>query len=72
MVDGPWKLAQFQSDGYYAWVPNKNYSGPDKPLLSKVIFTPFTTDAAEMDTLRSGTSLTVACCRSTTSPRSAR
>ena len=60
VVDGPWKLAQFSSDGYYAWVPNTNYSGPDKPLLSKVIFTPFTTDDAEMDTLRSGTSLTVA------------
>jgi peptide/nickel transport system substrate-binding protein len=60
VVDGPWKLAQFQSDGYYVWVPNKNYSGPDKPKLSKVIFTPFTTDTAEMDTLRSGTSLSVA------------
>jgi len=60
VVDGPWKLAQFQSNGYYVWVPNKNYSGPDKPRLSKVIFTPFTTDTAEMDTLRSGTSLTVA------------
>jgi peptide/nickel transport system substrate-binding protein len=60
VVDGPWKLAQFTSDGYYVWVPNTNYSGPDKPVLSKVIFTPFTTDDAEMDTLRSGTSLTVA------------
>ena len=60
VVDGPWKLSQFQSDGYYSWVPNPAYSGPDKPALSKVIFTPFTTDAAEMDTLRSGTSLTVA------------
>jgi peptide/nickel transport system substrate-binding protein len=59
VVDGPWKLAQFQSSGYYVWVPNKNYSGPDKPVLSKAIFTPFTTDAAEMDTLRSGTSLTI-------------
>lgn len=60
VVDGPWQLAQFQSDGYYSWVPNKNYSGSDKPVLSKVVFTPFTTDDAEMDTLRSGTSLTVA------------
>jgi peptide/nickel transport system substrate-binding protein len=60
VVDGPWKLAQFQSDGYYVWVPNSNYSGPDKPALSKAIFVPFTTDAATMDTLRSGTSLTVA------------
>src|ERR1700733_4637369 len=59
VVDGPWKLAQFQSSGYYVWEPNKNYSGPDKPILSKAIFTPFTTDAAEMDTLRSGTSLTI-------------
>jgi len=60
VVDGPWKLSQFQSDGYYSWVPNTSYSGSAKPILSKVIFTPFTTDAAEMDTLRSGTTLTVA------------
>ncbi len=60
VVDGPWQLATFQSDGYYAWVPNKNYSGPDKPTLAKVIWTPFTTDTSEMDTLRSGTSLDLA------------
>ena len=29
VVDGPFKLAQFDSSGYYAFVPNKNYSGPD-------------------------------------------
>jgi peptide/nickel transport system substrate-binding protein len=60
VVDGPWKLAAFNSSGYYAWVPNKNYSGPDKPYLSKVEWTPFTDDTAEMDTLRSGTSLDLA------------
>jgi peptide/nickel transport system substrate-binding protein len=60
VVYGPWKLQEFLSSGYYAWVPNKNYSGPDKPVLSKVIWTPFTDDTAEMDTLRSGTSLDVA------------
>jgi peptide/nickel transport system substrate-binding protein len=60
VVDGPWKLAAFQSSGYYAWVPNKNYSGPDKPVLNKVIWTPFTDDTSEMDTLRSNTSLDVA------------
>ena len=60
VVDGPWKLSQFQSDGYYSYVPNKSYSGPAKPVLSKVIWTPFTTDTAEMDTLRSGTSLDLA------------
>jgi peptide/nickel transport system substrate-binding protein len=60
VVDGPWKLAQFQSDGYYVLVPNKNYSGPDKPVLDKVVYTPFTSENAEIDTLRSGTSLNVA------------
>jgi peptide/nickel transport system substrate-binding protein len=60
VVDGPWKLGTFNSNGYYTWVPNKNYSGPDKPILSKVVETPFTTDTAEMDTLRSGTSLDLA------------
>jgi peptide/nickel transport system substrate-binding protein len=57
VVDGPWKLATFNSNGYYTWVPNKNYSGPDRPILNKVVLTPFTTDTAEMNTLRSGTSL---------------
>jgi peptide/nickel transport system substrate-binding protein len=57
VVDGPWTLQTFNSNGYYAWVPNKNYSGPDKPKLDKVIWTPFTTDTAEMNTLRSGTTL---------------
>jgi len=61
VVDGPWKLAKFVSgDGYYAWVPNKNYSGPDKPLLSEYVAEPFTSDTAELDTLRSGISLDVA------------
>jgi peptide/nickel transport system substrate-binding protein len=57
VVDGPWKLAAFTSNGYYAWVPNKNYSGPDKPILNKVVWTPFTNDTAEMNTLRSGTGI---------------
>jgi peptide/nickel transport system substrate-binding protein len=57
VVDGPWKLGSFNSNGYYSWVPNRNYSGPDKPILDKAVWTPFTTDTAEMDTLRSGTSL---------------
>jgi peptide/nickel transport system substrate-binding protein len=60
VVDGPWKLGTFESDGYYSWVRNQNYSGPDKPILDKVVWTPFTTDTAEMTTLRSGTSLDLA------------
>ncbi len=57
VVDGPWTLQTFNSNGFYAWVPNKHYSGPAKPKLDKVVWTPFTTDTAEMNTLRSGTTL---------------
>jgi peptide/nickel transport system substrate-binding protein len=60
VVDGPWHTSEFQSDGYYVWTPNTAYSGPVKPVVSKVIFTPFTTDAAEVDTLRAGTSAATA------------
>jgi peptide/nickel transport system substrate-binding protein len=59
VVDGPWKLKSFSTDGEYIYVPNKNYSGPDKPTLNEVINQPFTTDTAEFDALRSGGSLTV-------------
>lgn len=60
VVDGPWALSQFTaSTGYYTYVPNKHYSGPDKPFLSKVINEPFTTDTAELDELRAGSSLDV-------------
>ncbi len=60
VVDGPWRLGAFDTSGYYSWVPNKNYSGPDKPVLDQVAWTPFTSDVPEMDTLRSGTSLGLA------------
>jgi peptide/nickel transport system substrate-binding protein len=60
VVVGPWRISTFDSDGYYTWTPNTAYSGPDKPILSKVVFTPFTTDTATMDTLRANTSLTMA------------
>jgi peptide/nickel transport system substrate-binding protein len=56
VVDGPWKLSQFNSDGFVAMVPNKSYSGPDKPHLSQFEELPFTTDAAEYDVLRAPSS----------------
>jgi peptide/nickel transport system substrate-binding protein len=59
VVDGPWALSAFQSSGYYSYVPNARYSGPDKPIVSKVVETPFTTDTAELNTLRSGSALDV-------------
>ena len=60
VVDGPWKLASFtSSDGGYTYVPNTAYSGPDKPIVAKVVESPFTTDTAELNALRSGSSLDV-------------
>jgi peptide/nickel transport system substrate-binding protein len=59
VVDGPWTLSGFQSDGYYSYVRNTHFSGQDKPHLSKVIWTPFTTDTAELNALRSGSTLDV-------------
>jgi peptide/nickel transport system substrate-binding protein len=53
VVDGPWKLSAFNADGHLTMVPNKSYSGPNKPHLSQFQEVPFTTDAAEYDVLRS-------------------
>ncbi|WP_156096701.1 ABC transporter substrate-binding protein [Amycolatopsis jejuensis] len=54
VVDGPWKLSSFDADGHVAMVPNKLYSGPDKPRLEKFQMAPFTTDSAEYNVLRAG------------------
>jgi peptide/nickel transport system substrate-binding protein len=54
VVDGPWKLSQFNADGHNTFVPNKSYSGPVKPKLSAFQEVPFTTDAAEYNVLRAG------------------
>jgi peptide/nickel transport system substrate-binding protein len=54
VVDGPWKLSQFSSDGYAVFVPNKQYSGPVKAHLAKFIEQPFTSESAEYNDLRSG------------------
>src|ERR1700691_4297871 len=58
VVDGPWKLSAFNADGHLTMVPNKSYSGPNKPHLSQFQEVPFTTDAAEYDVLRSPSSST--------------
>ncbi len=60
VVDGPWKLSEFRSNGYYSYVANKAYSGSPKATLDKVVFSPFTTDTPEINALRSGSSLDVA------------
>jgi peptide/nickel transport system substrate-binding protein len=58
IVDGPWKLSAFSSDGHMTFVPNKSYSGPIKPKLAAFQEVPFTTDAAEYDVLQAPSSST--------------
>jgi peptide/nickel transport system substrate-binding protein len=60
VVDGAWTLTSFSTSGDYGYVPNKNYSGPDKPTLSKFNTVSYTTSTALVNALRSGTSITAA------------
>lgn len=53
VVDGPWKLQTFRSDGYAEFVPNPAYSGT-KPKIAKFVMQPFTSDTAEFNVLESG------------------
>lgn len=57
-VDGPWTLKKFDPRGDITFVPNKKYSGPDKPKLDKLIEKRFTTEQAEFDALLSSDSIT--------------
>jgi peptide/nickel transport system substrate-binding protein len=54
VVDGPWRLKTFNADGHISFVPNKSYSGPNKPHLDEFDEAPFSDDAAEYNVLRSG------------------
>ena len=54
VVDGPWRLASYQTTGYSVFKPNPRYSGPVKPKLSEFVEEPFTTESAELNVLRSG------------------
>ncbi len=46
VVDGPWKLKSYTSDGAADFVPNTKYSGQDKPTLDGFDEVPFTTQEA--------------------------
>ena len=35
VVSGPWKLKSYTTDGMVTFVPNENYSGPNKPRLAE-------------------------------------
>jgi len=54
VVDGPWKLSSFSTDGHVTMVPNKTYSGEPKPKLAALKFVPFTSDSAEYTALKTG------------------
>lgn len=56
-VDGPWKLVNYQSDGYAKFAANPAYSGPGPQKLRYFVEEPFTTDTAELNVLRSGNSI---------------
>ena len=54
VVDGPWQLQSFNSDGNSTFVPNKAYSGSPKPKLAKFQEIPFTTESAQYNVLQAG------------------
>jgi len=54
VVDGPWKLVSYNSDGYAKFQANTAYSGPTKPKLKYFVEEPFTSDTSELSVLRSG------------------
>ena len=60
VVDGPWRLSAFNSDGAFTMVQNPDYSGPIPEGKAKEIkefkSVPFTSNAAEYNTLKAGTS----------------
>ena len=58
VVDGPWKLSAFTTSGNYTYVPNKNYSGPEKPHLATVVNDGYTTEDAAYTALLAGGDIT--------------
>lgn len=60
VVDGPWHLSSFTQDGQITLVPNKQYSGPDKPTLQVFQELPFATATAALNSLLASKSLDLA------------
>ena len=54
VVDGPWKLSSFNTDGNVTMVPNPDYSGSPRPQLSAIKFLPYTADSTEYTALKTG------------------
>jgi peptide/nickel transport system substrate-binding protein len=55
VVDGPWKLKSFETDGHVTMVPNPSYAGPVKPKLAQFELLPYTSEDSEYNVLRSAT-----------------
>jgi peptide/nickel transport system substrate-binding protein len=54
IVDGPWKMAAYQSDGYVKFAANPAYSGPDNHKLKYFVEQPYTSEVSELNVLHSG------------------
>ncbi len=72
VVDGPWRLTSFTTQGKAVFVPNTKYSGSPKPTLSKFVELPFSSDSAEFNVLSSGTSISYGYLPVTDLPQKAR
>jgi peptide/nickel transport system substrate-binding protein len=54
VVDGPWRLKTYNSDGSDVFVPNPRYSGRPRPRLASLRYQTFTSPAAEYTALKTG------------------
>jgi peptide/nickel transport system substrate-binding protein len=54
VVDGPFKLNAFNINGSYNFVPNKGYSGAQKPAIADLKFVNYTSDTAIYTGLKTG------------------
>jgi len=54
VVDGPWKLSAYSTNGNYTFVPNTKYSGSPKPTISALKFVAYTSDTAIFTGLKTG------------------
>ncbi len=55
VVDGPWRLSNYDvSNGEVTFVPNPDYSGPQKPIISRFVELFYPSDAAVLAALARG------------------
>ncbi len=58
VVSGPWRLQSMDTAGNVSMVPNPVYGGPVKPTLKRFREVSYSSDATELDQLKSATSVT--------------